>query len=84
VDQGVVGGAETDEQLFPGDAWPAVMNVDTPATFPFSAHPAGVAVAFEDMAAPSAEMEQVMPLGGVTAVAEASYKRCRGSAGPAP
>ena len=84
VNQGMMGGAEGDEQFFPGDAGAAVMNMDTLAAFPFPANAAGAAVAFEDSAPPSAETEPVVPVGGVTGGAESPYKPRRGSAGPAP
>jgi hypothetical protein len=58
VDQGVVGGAERDEQTRPGDAGPAVVDVEAAlGAFPFSAETARPAVALEDARAESAEEE---------------------------
>lgn len=84
VHQGVVGGAEGDEQLFPRDTRAAVVNVEAAGRVPFHADAAAEAVTLENPGAPSAEVDQVMPLGGVTGGAEPPYERHGGSAGPAP
>jgi hypothetical protein len=84
VNQGVVRRAEGDEQLFAGDAGPAVVDVEKLPAFRLQADAAAVAVAPEDSRAQSAEMEKIAPLGGITGPAEAPQKRRRGSAGPAP
>jgi hypothetical protein len=62
-----MGRAEGDEQPFPGDARFSVMDVEAPDPFPVPADPARVAVVLEDMAAPSAEEENIPAPGGVTA-----------------
>ena len=82
VDQGVVGGAEGDEQLFPGDARAVVVDVEAAIRFPADA--AGVAVALEDVPPQSGEVDQVMPLGGVAGHAPSPYERRRATTGPAP
>ena len=63
MNQGVMGGAEGNQEIRPGDARLSMVNVEAALrAFPFPAHPAGVAVALEHPGAPSAEMEQVVPL----------------------
>ena len=84
VDAGMAGRAEADEEFFPRDSGPAVMNVD-PFCFCFclAADAAPAAVPLEHPAAQSAEIDEIMALRGVTGGAEAPYARFGGAAGPA-
>ena len=74
VDQGVVAGAERNQESFFGNARPSVVDMEALTTTRAAADPAGAVVAGDDPGAQTAKVSLVSDLPGVAGGAEAFFE----------